>query len=52
MHLPLIEFAINDSRNASIKTTPFALNMRKEPRKPGNLGLEGKNPAAADVGRF
>jgi RNase H-like domain found in reverse transcriptase/Reverse transcriptase (RNA-dependent DNA polymerase)/Integrase zinc binding domain/Chromo (CHRromatin Organisation MOdifier) domain/Retroviral aspartyl protease len=63
-HLPLVEFAINDSKNASIGTTPFKLNYVWDVRLPPNVGLwdrcyekyessdrNSRCPAAADYAK-
>ena len=46
-HLPLIEFAINNSRQQSIGTTPFMLNGGRQPRTPADLQLPSNVPRAA-----
>jgi len=49
--LPLVEFAINNSYQASIKNTPFLLNYGRHPTTPANIsvpvrGLPSKSKAA------
>jgi transposase InsO family protein len=39
LHLPLTEFAINNSHQASINTTPFRLNQYFDPRIPPTVGI-------------
>lgn len=46
-HLPLVEFAINDSKNISIGTTPFKLNYVWDMKLPPNTVLESKCDSAA-----
>ena len=46
-HLPLIEFAVNNSFQRSIGTTPFLLNGVRQPRTPADLNLPSHVPAAA-----
>jgi RNase H-like domain found in reverse transcriptase/Reverse transcriptase (RNA-dependent DNA polymerase)/Integrase zinc binding domain/Chromo (CHRromatin Organisation MOdifier) domain/Retroviral aspartyl protease len=49
-HLPLVEFAINDAKNASTGTTPFKLNYVWEPKVPMTVGLpqqQGKSKCDA-----
>ena len=48
-HLPLIEFAINNSKNKSIGTAPFHLWTPHQPREPGNISVlaSAKVPQAA-----
>lgn len=41
--LPLIEFAINNSMNKSIGSSPFRLYTPYEPRTPANLALPAKH---------
>lgn len=51
-HLPLIEFAINNSKQASTGCTPFSLNGMKQPRVPATTGKPlpaGKSPNAERV---
>ena len=45
-HLPLIEFAVNSSKQASTGYTPFALNGLTDPRVPANLFLAPNVPKA------
>lgn len=45
-HLPLIEFAINNSKQRSTGVSPFSLNGAKQPRVPIDLHLKSKVPAA------
>ena len=45
-HLPLIEFAINNSKQRSTGVSPFYLNGVKQPRVPVDLHLKSKVPAA------
>ena len=45
-HLSLIEFAINNSRQESIGTTPFMLNGGRQPRTPADLHLPSNVPRA------
>jgi len=45
-HLAAAEFAINNSYQESIKTTPFRLNISEDPSTPMNVGKESKVPAA------
>ncbi len=45
-HLSMVEFAINNSVNASTKATPFSLNYIKEPTVHVDLGLQTNVPAA------
>jgi hypothetical protein len=49
-HLPFVEFAINNSVNESIGTTPFRLNNVFEPRVPAEVGFSEKSrcPSAAN----
>jgi hypothetical protein len=42
-HLPLTEFAINNSFNASINSTPFRLNHFFYPRIPPTIGIVAKS---------
>ena len=47
--LPVLEFAINNSHQDSIKDTPFYANYGKHPRLPDDITREGKpsrNPQA------
>lgn len=46
-HLPLIEFAINNSQSGSTGATPFELNYGRRPRVPGDLALPSSNVPAA-----
>ena len=49
--LPVLEFAINNSYQDSIKDTPFYANYGKHPRLPDDIKREGKpsrNPQAYD----
>ena len=49
--LPVLEFAINNSYQDSIKDTPFYANYGKHPRVPDDIKREGKpsrNPQAYD----
>lgn len=47
-HLPFVEFAINNSVNESIGTTPFRLNSVFEPRVPLDLVFKNrKDPVSA-----
>ena len=49
--LPVLEFAINNSYQDSIKDTPFYANYGKHPRPPDDIVREGKpsrNPQAYD----
>ena len=49
--LPVLEFAINNSYQDSIKDTPFYVNYGKHPRLPDDIVREGKpsrNPQAYD----
>ena len=41
-HLPLIEFAVNNARNASIGASPFELYSPHAPRIPGTLAVPRK----------
>lgn len=53
-HLPMVEFAINDSKNASIGTTPFRLNYTwdvKLPPAPKRPRGDAKCMRAADYAR-
>ena len=48
-HLALIEFAINNSKQGSTRTTPFMLNSCHQPRVPADVDMdsvEGKVPSA------
>jgi Reverse transcriptase (RNA-dependent DNA polymerase)/RNase H-like domain found in reverse transcriptase/Integrase zinc binding domain/Chromo (CHRromatin Organisation MOdifier) domain/Retroviral aspartyl protease len=46
-HLPMAEFAVNNSFNQSTKSTPFYLNFGEHPRTPLDLQLRQEtNPAA------
>ena len=45
-HLPLIEFAINNSKQRSTGHTPFALNYAKAPRVPTDITLKSRAPSA------
>ncbi len=45
-HLAAAEFAINNSYQESIKTTPFRLNIAEDPTTPMNVCKESKVPAA------
>jgi hypothetical protein len=50
MHLPLAEFAVNNSVNQSTKTTPFYLNYGEHPRTPLDIALRQEtNPAAKSL---
>jgi transposase InsO family protein len=46
--LPLAQFAINNSWQESIQTTPFVLNTGAHPMVPSQLGLPVDSPAATD----
>jgi hypothetical protein len=46
-HLPLVEFAVNSSKQVSIGTTPFLLNGGRQPLTPADLQLPSNVPAAA-----
>jgi Reverse transcriptase (RNA-dependent DNA polymerase)/RNase H-like domain found in reverse transcriptase/Integrase zinc binding domain/Chromo (CHRromatin Organisation MOdifier) domain/Retroviral aspartyl protease len=49
-HLPLAEFAVNNSFNQSTKTTPFYLNYGEHPQTPLDLQLRQEtNPAAKSL---
>ena len=39
-HLPMIEFAINNAYQESVKTTPFMLNYGQHPHTPTSVSLE------------
>jgi len=45
-HIALAEFAINNSHQESINTTPFRLNYFKDPATPLSLGTKSRVPAA------
>jgi hypothetical protein len=45
--LPLVEFAINNSYQASIRNTPFFLNYGRHPKTPANLEVPVRGPASA-----
>lgn len=48
-HLPLVEFAINNSYNESIRNTPFRLNHVFEPKTPADTDFKHlKSPTAAE----
>jgi hypothetical protein len=46
MHLPLVEFAINNSVHASTGLTPFYVNGLRHPRTPALLGARPQMPDA------
>jgi hypothetical protein len=49
-HLPMAEFAVNNSFNQSTKTTPFYLNFGEHPQTPLDLQLrQESNPAAKSL---
>jgi len=48
-HLSAAEFAINNSYQESIKTTPFRLNMFEDPPTPMTVGKNSKVPAAQQL---
>jgi len=48
-HLSAAEFAINNSYQESIKTTPFRLNMFEDPLTPMTVGKNSKVPAAQQL---
>ena len=50
-HLPLVQFAINDSHNNSIGTTPFRLNMPIDMKIPTDEALRSKLQANQDADR-
>ena len=45
-HLAMAQFAINNAYQESIKTTPFRLNIGKDPKVPTTTGQESKVPNA------
>ena len=45
-YLPLCEFAVNNSFNSTIQTTPFLLTYGQSPLTPVSLQLQSKTPAA------
>ena len=45
-HIAMAEFAINNSHQESINTTPFRLNLSKDPPTPLSLKQGCKVPAA------
>jgi Reverse transcriptase (RNA-dependent DNA polymerase)/RNase H-like domain found in reverse transcriptase/Integrase zinc binding domain/Chromo (CHRromatin Organisation MOdifier) domain len=47
-HLCLAEFAINNSWQASIQTTPFFLNCGQHPLTPASIDVDSSMPAAQD----
>jgi hypothetical protein len=47
-HICLAEFAINNSWQASIQTTPFFLNCGQHPLTPASIDVDSKMPAAQD----
>ena len=46
-HIAMAEFAINNSYQESIKTTPFRLNFFKDPPTPLSLNKDSRVPAAS-----
>jgi hypothetical protein len=46
LHLPFVEFAINNSVSSSTGTTPFLLNRLEAPRTHVNVGMPSNVPAA------
>lgn len=48
-HLAMAEFAINNSYQESIKTTPFRLNYFRDPPTPLTLNRDDKVPAATKL---
>ena len=52
-HLPLVEFAVNNSHHVSIGTTPFLMDYGQSPLVPGSVELTKVNPSAkAFVGNW
>jgi len=47
-HLAMAEFAINNSYQEFTKTTPFRLNVFKDPPTPLTLNRDARVPAAAN----
>lgn len=45
-HLPLVEFAVNNSWHSAIGTTPFLMEYGQTPLTPGSVPLNSQNPAA------
>ena len=46
-HLPMVEFAINNAYQESVKATPFMLNYGQHPHTPASIGKGIDQPAAA-----
>ena len=46
-HLPMVEFAINNAYQESVKATPFILNYGQHPHTPASIGKGIDQPAAA-----
>jgi hypothetical protein len=45
-HLPILEFAYNNSKHASTQESPFFLNFGEHPRLPANVKATDKDPTA------
>ena len=50
-HLPLVEFAINNAYQESVKATPFMLNHGQHPHTPASICIGTGRNAAADPKR-
>ena len=49
-HLPMVEFAINNAYQESVKSTPFMLNYGQHPHTPASICKGTEQPAAAGSG--
>ncbi len=44
VHLPMVEFAINNAYQESTQTTPFMLNYGLHPHTPASINIQGDGP--------